>query len=122
MQYIDYGDDDVDEAVEEFVDALIDDLDAFAAMRTHRRNRWLARRAFADGMTGCMNLNRRIMRNARCIEARHRINQECYGGGDPDHRTTVRNAREALENCQNIWRRQRCQQRPDDQRIPRGFG
>lgn len=166
MRYIDAGKDELDSAIDTFVDALIDDLDAFA-MSTHRRNRWLARRASmrarwrpptrrpdnrnfgnctpeqhrrlqapvhvlcdikargrtcTEGMTGCNNLNKRILRNMRCIEARNRINQTCYGGSDADHRIAENDARRALANCQDFWRRQRCMQRPDNRRIPRAFG
>jgi hypothetical protein len=142
MQYIDHGDDDLDAAVDEFVDALIDDLDGFAAFSnlpppgncTWERHRQLQApvhvlcdinnrgRVCEAGMTGCINLNQRIQRNARCIEARHRINRECYAGGDREHRIAENDARRALSKCQRLWRGQRCQQRPGNRRIPRIFG
>lgn len=40
-----------------------------------------------EGRIGCGVLRKRGIRNVQCTNARGAINQECYRGGDPEHRS-----------------------------------
>jgi len=53
----------------------------------------------------CRTLRRNWFRNERCARARERINEECFGGGDPGHREAAAAARRAEENCRELYRR-----------------
>lgn len=47
-------------------------------------------------------LNRKIGMHSACIDARKRINDRCFGGGDSGHQTSVEERKGSIRNCQNL--------------------
>jgi len=53
----------------------------------------------------CLTLRRNWFRNERCARARERMNERCWGGGNPGHQEAADAARRAEENCRELYRR-----------------
>jgi hypothetical protein len=62
-------------------------------------------------------IERRINNNARCIDARNRINSKCFRGGDPGHQKAIELAVNAMGICYKALERARARQ-PESDRSP----
>ena len=63
--------------------------------------------AFVRGAQGMdpAQLRSFAQRNEQCSRARGRMNQECFNGGDAGHRQAEEAAKDAAENCWELYRR-----------------
>jgi hypothetical protein len=64
-----------------------------------------------EGRIGCGVLQKRGIRNVQCTNARRAINQECYRGGDPEHRGEERTAARTANECRRLFRTRSCRGR-----------
>lgn len=131
---------DRDAWADEFVDDMLDHLDAEAfamatalvppgncswprhnALQRQVRTNCDRQRACHAGMSGCANLSQRVLFNVRCANARNAINSECYGGGDANHRAAERQAAQAGNSCRRLWASRQCGRRPRGSRNVRRF-
>lgn len=56
------------------------------------------------GDESCARLQQKIRRNQMCAQARKKINDQCYDGGDAGHNIAQRDARRAQANCMAAYR------------------
>ena len=47
-------------------------------------------------------------KNEECANARKKINDECFKGGDKGHRKAEQDARQAVRNCKKIIKDKKC--------------
>ncbi|NJM97348.1 MAG: hypothetical protein HC800_09365 [Phormidesmis sp. RL_2_1] len=72
---------------------------------------------------GCNRLSQRIKLNVLCGNARRKINEECYAGGNAGHIRAQNDAYKAAAACRKQWKEQSCQQQLRGRRnIPRFDG
>ena len=119
--------------IDAMMDALIDGIDSFGrgiplrppGRCTEARHRALQAPVHplcddvtrtCDGLTGCHSISQRILRNSLCIDARARVNRECFDGGNRDHRKVEYDARRTAQRCRQRWRELGCHQRPRTRR------
>ena len=59
-----------------------------------------------------------VDRNNACANARRKINNECFKGGDSGHRKAENNARQAAAKCRDIIRKNKCDKKEKQGNAP----
>ena len=66
------------------------------------------KRGCEAGVTTCKVAKTYAKKNEECANARRKINDECFNGGDRGHRKAEGDARQAARNCKKIIRDKTC--------------